>query len=52
MLWFILGQRMDVWVADLSSVERFVSRVIVVEEEHVNKGDEETGSILRGMCIV
>lgn len=34
------------WGADLSAVERFVRRVVVVEEEHVDKGDEETGSIL------
>lgn len=39
-------------VAYLSPVERFVSGVVVVEEEHVNKGDKETGSILRAVDIV
>lgn len=33
-------------VSDLPSVERFVSGVIVAEEEHVDEGDKETGSIL------
>lgn len=44
--------RTDVCIADLPTVERFVTGVGVFEEEHVNKGDEQTGSILRGVCII
>lgn len=40
------------WVSNLSSVKRFVSGVVIVEEEHVDKGDEEAGSILGGARIV
>lgn len=39
-------------VSDLSSVKRFVCGVTVVEEEHVNKGNEETRSIPGGACII
>lgn len=35
-------------VAYLSTVQRFVTGVVIVEEEHVYKCDEEAGSILGG----
>lgn len=38
--------------SDLPSVEKLDGGVLVVEEEHVNEGDEETGSIPGGLCIV
>lgn len=56
LLWFISGQSDTCMqrpsASDLSSVERLVTGVVVVEEEHVDKGDEETGSILGYACIV
>lgn len=58
MLWFISEQKDGrMWyeylrLSDLSSVERFVSGIAEVEEEHVNKGDEEAGGIPGGACIV
>lgn len=36
--------------AYLSTVEGFVSGVIIVEEKHVYKCDEEAGSVLGGVC--
>lgn len=36
-------------VAYLTSVQRFVTGVVIVEEEHVNECDEEAGSILGGV---
>lgn len=36
--------------AYLSPVQRFVTGVVVVEEEHVYKCDEEAGSVLGGVC--
>lgn len=43
---------MDVRVADLSAVERLVGGVVVVEEEHVDEGDEEAGGVPGGQSIV
>lgn len=39
-------------ISDLSFVERFVSGVVVAEEEHVDEGNKETGSILGHEYIV
>lgn len=39
-------------VADLSAVERLVGGVVVVEEEHVDEGDEEAGGVPGGRRIV
>lgn len=39
---------MGVGGAYLSTVEGFVRGVVIVEEEHVDKGDEDAGSILGG----
>lgn len=44
-LWFILGHGTDVRGADLSAVERLVGGVVVVEEEHVDEGDEEARGV-------
>lgn len=35
--------------AYLSTVEGFVGGVVIVEEEHVDEGDEDAGSILGGV---
>lgn len=40
------------YVSYLSAVQRLVTRVTVVEQEHVNKGDEEAGSVLRHVHVV
>lgn len=42
----------SVGVSDLPSVERFVTGVVVVEEEHVDKGDEQAGSVPGGARVV
>lgn len=39
-------------MADLSAVERLVGGVVVVEEEHVDEGDEEAGGVPGGRRIV
>lgn len=36
----------------LSSVQRLVARIVVVEETHVDEGDEEAGSVFRSGCII
>ncbi len=36
----------------LSSIQGFVSRIIVVEKTHIDEGDQKTGSIFRCHCIV
>lgn len=36
--------------AYLSTVEGFVGGVVIVEEEHVDEGNEDAGSILGGAC--
>lgn len=52
LLWFILWQKDGKSISDLSSVERLVTRVTVVEEEHVNKGDEEAGGVPGAACVI
>lgn len=40
------------YVAYLSSVKRLVTRVTVAKQEHVDKRDEEAGSVLRHVHVV
>ena len=47
MIWW-----MYVTVSDLSCVQRFVTGVVVVEQEHVDEGDEEAGSVPGYACVV